>query len=124
MTHDPPRDLSGLIPEWSFTHVFLHKATVYHQLKDLKHDGFDIFVNLCEGHLDWDVPSIDVIHALDSLGLPYTGPAADRYETRKEMLKVVARCAGVRTPPHVLARSVADVSEAAARLRFPFRQTR
>lgn len=118
-THDPPRDLSGLIPEWSFTHVFLHKATVYHQLKDLKHDGFDIFVNLCEGHLDWDVPSIDVIHALDSLGLPYTGPAADRYETRKEMLKVVARYAGVRTPPHVMARSVADVSEAATRLRFP-----
>ena len=28
-THDPQRDLSGLIPEWTFTHVFLHKATVY-----------------------------------------------------------------------------------------------
>ena len=80
--------------------MFLHKATVYHQLKDLKHDGFDIFVNLCEGHLDWDVPSIDVIHALDSLGLPYTGPAADRYETRKEMLKVVA----VRRGSHAAAR--------------------
>lgn len=118
-THDPPRDLSGLVPEWSFTHVLLDKATVYRQLKELKHDGFDIFVNLCEGHLDWDVPSIDVIHALDSLGLPYTGPAADRYETRKEMLKVVARYAQVRTPPHVLARSTEDVARAAARLRFP-----
>lgn len=118
-THDPPRELSGLVPEWSFTHVFLHKATVYTQLKDLKHDGYDIFVNLCEGHLDWDVPSIDVIHALDSLGLPYTGPAADRYETRKEMLKIVARYAQVRTPPHVLARSDEDVAQAAARLRFP-----
>jgi D-alanine-D-alanine ligase-like ATP-grasp enzyme len=118
-THDPPRDLTALVPEWSFTHVFLHKATVYAQLRDLKHEGFDIFVNLCEGHLDWDVPSIDVIHALDSLGLPYTGPAADRYETRKEMLKVVARYAQVHTPPHVLARSAADVATAAERLRFP-----
>lgn len=118
-THDPPRNLSALVPEWSFTHVQLHKATVYRQLKDLKHDGYDIFVNLCEGHLDWDVPSIDVIHALDSLELPYTGPAADRYETRKEMLKVVARYAQVRTPPHAMARSAADVAGAAARLRFP-----
>jgi D-alanine-D-alanine ligase len=53
------------------------------------------------------------------LGLPYTGPGADRYETRKEMLKVVARYARVRTPPHVMARSASDVSEAATRLRFP-----
>ena len=28
---------------------------------------YDIFVNLCEGYLDWDIPSIDVIQALDSL---------------------------------------------------------
>jgi len=118
-THDPARDLSGLVPEWTFTHVALHKATVYRQLKDLKHDGYDIFVNLCEGHLDWDVPSIDVIHALDSLGLPYTGPAADRYETRKEMLKIVARYADVRTPRYVLAHSAAEATPAATRLRFP-----
>lgn len=118
-THDPPRDLSGLVPDWAFTHVFLHKATVYSQLRNLKHEGFDIFVNLCEGHLDWDVPSIDVIHALDSLGLPYTGPGADRYETRKEALKIVARYARVRTPAYVLARSAADASMAAKSLRFP-----
>jgi D-alanine-D-alanine ligase-like ATP-grasp enzyme len=118
-THDPPRDLSALVPEWSFTHVLLNKATVYSQLKDLKREGFDIFVNLCEGHLDWDVPSIDVVHALDSLGLPYTGPGADRYETRKEMLKIVARYAQVHTPPHVLARTADDVATAAESLRFP-----
>jgi D-alanine-D-alanine ligase-like ATP-grasp enzyme len=118
-THDPPRDLSGLVPEWQFTHVLLNKATVYSQLRDLKREQFDIFVNLCEGHLDWDVPSIDVIHALDSLELPYTGPGVDRYETRKEALKIVARYARVRTPAYVMARSAADVSTAAERLMFP-----
>ena len=61
-THDPPRDLSALIPEWSFTNLFLDKATVYAQLSHAKKEGYDIFVNLCEGHLDWDVPSNDVIH--------------------------------------------------------------
>jgi len=117
--YDPPRDLSKLVPDWSFTNVFLHKATTYAQLKALKRAGFDIFVNLCEGHLEWDIPSIDVIHALEQLDLPYTGPTADLYEPRKETLKLIARYAQVRSPPHVTARSEADVQRAALGLRFP-----
>lgn len=118
-TYDPPRDLSALVPEWSFTNAFLHKASVYSQLKLLKKQGFDVFVNLCEGHLEWDVPSIDVIHALESLDLPYTGPTPELYEPRKDTLKIIARYAQVDTPPHVTARSMADVERACARLRFP-----
>ncbi len=117
--HDPPRDLSALVPEWQFTHAFLHKATTYDQIKNLKKNNFDIFVNLCEGHLEWDVPSIDVIHALESLDLPYTGPTAALYEPRKDTAKLVARYAGVRTPRHVAARNVADIERAGRNLRFP-----
>lgn len=116
---DPPRDLSSLVPEWSFTHVFLDKATVYAQIKDLKKQRFDIYVNLCEGHLEWDVPSIDVIHALESLDLPYTGPTPALYEPRKDTLKLIARYAQVATPLHVTARGATDVERAAGRLRFP-----
>jgi D-alanine-D-alanine ligase-like ATP-grasp enzyme len=117
--HDPPRNLSALAPDWSFEHVFLDKGTVYRRLKELKKDGFDIFVNLCEGHLEWDVPSIDVIHALESLDVPFTGPPSRLYEPRKEMLKLIARYAQVPTPQFVLARNEADVTRAASRLRFP-----
>jgi D-alanine-D-alanine ligase-like ATP-grasp enzyme len=118
-TYDPPRDLGALVPEWEFTHVFLDKADVYRRLKELKHQPFDVYVNLCEGHLEWDVPSIDVILALESLDLPYTGPTLDLYEPRKETLKLIARYAQVRTPLHVTARGPADVARAARRLRFP-----
>ena len=82
--YDPPRDLAALVPDWSVTNLFLDKATTYRQLKETRRRGFDVYVNLCEGHLEWDVPSVDVIHALDSLGLPYTGPSAALYEPRKE----------------------------------------
>jgi len=116
---DPPRDLSALVPEWTFEHAFLDKASVYRQLKALKRQGFDIFVNLCEGHLEWDVPSVDVIHALESLDLPYTGPTADLYEPRKDMLKLIARYAGVATPAFVVLRAPGDIEAAANRLRFP-----
>ena len=119
LEHDPPRDLSQLVPEWNFEHVFLDKDSVYRRLKELKKDRFDIFVNLCEGHLEWDVPSIDVIHALESLDLPFTGPSSKLYEPRKDMLKLISRYAGVRAPRFVLARTDADVERAIKRLRFP-----
>lgn len=117
--NDPPRDLSHLAPDWQFTHVFLHKSSVYPQLKRLKGKGFDIFVNLCEGHLEWDVPSIEVIHALEMLDLPFTGPTSRLYEPGKASIKTIAAFAGVDTPAHFIVRSVAAVEDALRRLRFP-----
>ncbi len=97
--YDPPRNLSPLLPDHEVDHVFLNKLTTYKQLKQLSKEGYDIFVNLCEGYLEWSVPSIDVIHSLDSLNLPYTGPNAILYDPRKDLMKYVAFTVGVDTPP-------------------------
>ena len=70
--YDPRRDLSGLMSEATIDHVFLNKLTTYKQLKELSGKSYDVFVNLCEGYLEWDIPSIDVIHSLEMLNLPYT----------------------------------------------------
>ena len=75
--YDPPRNLSALLPNDEVDHIFLNKLTTYRQLKELKKKNYDIFINLCEGYLEWEVPSIDVIHSLDLLDLPYTGPSAN-----------------------------------------------
>ena len=81
---------------------------------------YDIFVNLCEGYLDWDIPSLDVIQALDSLGLPYTGPCVRLYDPSKELMKYVAHVRGVSFP----AFAIDDCDDALRRLRFPHvRQT-
>ena len=117
--YDPPRDLSALAPEWQFTHIFLHKATIYNQLKDAKKQNFDIYVNLCEGQLTWDIASVDVIHALESLGLPYTGPTPELYEPRKDVLKLVARYAGVRTPRFAAVSTADEVARTIRNLRYP-----
>ena len=100
--YDPPRDLSALLRGHTVDHVMLDKRTTYAQLKRLSTKGYDIFVNLCEGYLDWDVPSIDVIEALERLGLPYTGPNAALYDPSKSLMKYVAHTAGVRTPSHTV----------------------
>ncbi len=117
--YDPPRDLSSLLPADSVHHVFLNKLTTYKQLKSLSKEGYDIFVNLCEGYLEWEVPSIDVINTLDLLNLPYTGPNAILYDPPKPLMKYVAYCAGVKTPASVDLGSMDDIKEVLAKLSFP-----
>jgi D-alanine-D-alanine ligase-like ATP-grasp enzyme len=117
--YDPPRDLLPLLANDTVDTIFLNKLTVYRQLKELKNKGYDIFVNLCEGYLEWDVPSIDVIYTLELLNLPHTGPSTLLYDPPKELMKYVAYTEGVLTPPYVLVENMNDVETAIEQLRFP-----
>ncbi len=117
--YDPARDLSRLLPGVQVDHVLLNKLTTYKQLKALAHKGYDIFVNLCEGYLEWEVPSIDVIYTLELLGLPFTGPTSDLYDPPKEQMKYVSYCEGINSSEYVLVESEHDAIEAAAQLQFP-----
>jgi D-alanine-D-alanine ligase len=116
---DPPRNLAALLPEHDVRHEFLRKATVYSQLRNLKREGFDIFVNLCEGYLDWDIPSIDVIASLEQLNLPYTGPSQRLFDPSKETMKIVAASQGVRHPKFVALGSQDDPKAVLSALNLP-----
>lgn len=117
--YDPPRELAALIPDAEVHTVFLNKLTTYRQLKELGREGYDIFVNLCEGYLEWEVPSIDVIYTLELLNLPFTGPTTKLYDPPKELMKYLAYCEGVKTPGYVIINELADVDEAVKHLSFP-----
>lgn len=117
--YDPPRDLAPLLPHSSVHNVFLNKLTTYKQLKELSKQGYDIFVNLCEGYLEWEVPSIDVIYSLELLDMPFTGPTTQLYDPPKELMKYLAYCEGVKTPGYVIINELSDVDEAVKHLQFP-----
>ncbi len=117
--YDPPRDLSPLLPEHEFRHVFVQKISTFSQIQALAREGFDVFVNLCEGYRDSDVPSIDVIQALEYFDLPFTGPTSALYDPPKDLMKRVARWAGVDTPAWVVADDETGAADALAHLRFP-----
>jgi D-alanine-D-alanine ligase len=117
--YDPPRDLSPLLPEHEFHHEFLSKTSAFSQVKALQRRGFDIYVNLCEGYRDSDVPSIDVIHALEDLNLPFTGPTSRLYDPPKDLMKLVALSSGVEVPAWQLVGPGDNALAAANGLRFP-----
>lgn len=117
--YDPPRDLQRLLPGHQVDHIFLNKLTTYKQLNELRYAGYDIFVNLCEGYLDWDIPSIDVIYAMEMLNLPFTGPTSRLYDPSKELMKYVAFTEDTLTPRYALVDKSKDLSIAVRKLQYP-----
>ena len=117
--YDPPRNLSALLPNLEFDHVTLNKLTTYKQLLELSTKGYDCFVNLCEGYLDWEVPSIDVIYTLELLNLPFTGPTTLLYDPPKELMKYVAYTEHVATADYALIETIDDLQQQIKHLHFP-----
>ena len=117
--YDPKRDLCHLMPEADIDHVNLNKLTTYKQLKKLKKKKYDVFINLCEGYLDWEIPSIDVIYSLELLNLPYTGPNTLLYDPSKELMKYVAYTVGINTPPYALVTNEENLTQQIAHLKYP-----
>ncbi len=117
--YDPARDLSHLLPGDEVDHVLLNKLSTYKQLKDLKKKNYDIFINLCEGYLEWSVPSIDVIYYMEMLNLAFTGPSSVLYDPPKDVMKYVAYTEGINTPAFALIESLEDIVKECAHLKYP-----
>ena len=117
--YDPPRDLSALLPDAETDHVFLNKLTTYNQLKQLSKKKYDVFVNLCEGYLEWEIPSVEVIYFLELLDLPFTGPSSVLYDPPKVLMKYVAYTQGVDTPAFALIENKEEIAHSCRHLVYP-----
>ena len=117
--YDPARDLSHLMPGATFDHVLLNKLFTYKQLRELKKKNYDIFVNLCEGYLEWSIPSVDVIYYMELLNLPFTGPTSVLYDPPKDLMKYVAYTVGIKTPAFALIESLDSIEEECRHLQYP-----
>ncbi|MDX1546426.1 MAG: SET domain-containing protein-lysine N-methyltransferase [Rhodothermales bacterium] len=97
----------------------IHKATAVRQVIALAQRGFDVFINLCDGAWESESPGIEVVQALERVGVPFTGATSAFYDPSREEMKRVCHAYGIPTPAYVQATDPADVERAAERLRFP-----
>ncbi len=116
---DPECDPSRFAPEHQWTHLSLKKATAVQTLLEAHREGFDVFVNLCDGAWDEDRAGIEVTQALEQLGVAFTGAGSRGYDPSRLAMKMAAHSAGVSVPPFVEARTPRDVQRAHETLRFP-----
>ena len=112
---DPIRYLDGHQCE----RHFLHKATAVRQVRELSRQGFDVFLNLCDGAWEEDRPGIEVVQALERLGLAFTGATSSFYEPSRQAMKRVCHYWDIGTPAYIIASNADDVEFAANSLEFP-----
>lgn len=113
---DPSRHLDD---RHECVRVDLRKATAVREVTRLSRQGFDVFFNLCDGAWDEDRPGIEVVEALERLGVAYTGPTPAFYEPSRDAMKRVCHAWGILTPPGVTVREEADLDRVLATFRFP-----
>lgn len=116
---DPYLDPSRWMPEHTWTRALLTRANAEATIDRLATEGFDVFVNLCDGDPDEDLAGVEVIEHLARRGLAFTGADARFYAMSRADFKRTYVQAGISSPEHVFVSDVAMAERAAERLRFP-----
>ena len=93
---DPECSPAPYLPGHEVVNVTLDKATVATQLTALAKQGFDVFVNLCDGAWDEDRAGLEVVALLEKLDVPYTGAGAFLPSLRAFLLSPPASKARVK----------------------------
>lgn len=116
---DWPCDPRPWLPEADWHVETLEKATSAQAVRAQSHREFDVFFNMCDGPAGEDRPGIEVVRALESLKVPFTGASSAFFEPTRARMKRACRQIGLATPASVLARTERHVDRAAEKLRFP-----
>lgn len=114
-------DASRWLPRFEWTTHLVEKASAGATVDKLVAQGFDVFVNLCDGEPDEDIAGAEVSERLEWQGVAFTGADARcaRFGSSRQSLKELCRAVGVDTPAYAFLRSDEDLDAASAALRFP-----
>jgi D-alanine-D-alanine ligase-like ATP-grasp enzyme len=114
-----PIELAEYGPRHAYAHHELTKTSAVRDLKQLAGQGFDVFLNRCDGAWDEARPGVEVVGALERLELAFTGAGTTFYEPSREAMKLVCHYLGIPYPRGVAIRDRDEIALVTQRLRFP-----
>lgn len=102
-------------------------APVYDKIKALAESNeFDVFLNICEGYEFEDEEddelgylAVEVVEALEALGLPFTGADSNCFDPTREEMQAVAEDHGVSFVKGYQVKSVEEAEKLVGNLRYP-----
>lgn len=85
---------------------------------------FDVYLNICEGYekdpdSEWQYQGIDVVRALESLNLPFTGADSKFFDPTREEMQAAADAHGVGFAKGYRVTSVEEAQKLVKNLRYP-----
>lgn len=57
----------------------ISKVDAFKEISQIKSEGFDLIINLCDGAQIENRAGVEVIEYLEYFGIPFTGPRRDFY---------------------------------------------
>ncbi|HEY6339905.1 MAG TPA: hypothetical protein VIY49_00305 [Bryobacteraceae bacterium] len=120
---EPDCDPARYLPEHECTNFRIAKATAVRDVAAIARQGFELAINLCDGAWDEDRAGIEVVQALERIGMAFTGAGSAFYDPSRESMKMACHSVGVAFPAYWIVRGRPNledaVEDAAAALRFP-----
>jgi D-alanine-D-alanine ligase len=117
--HDPLMDPRPWLEGHNVELHPLHKNTSKDEVAALATQGFDVFINLCDGGEGEDTAGIDVVHALEALHLPFTGASSTSFDPSRDETKQACKAAGILTPRGITTSNADDATSIEKTLHFP-----
>jgi D-alanine-D-alanine ligase-like ATP-grasp enzyme len=114
-----PVEVSVYGPRHEYAYHEVTKGTAVRELRRLAREGFDVFLNLCDGAWDEARPGIEVVGALERLELAFTGAGTPFYEPSREAMKLACHYLDIPFPRGVAVRGGDESESVMERLRFP-----
>lgn len=113
--YDPSPHMNGY--KWK-QHLVDHK-NVERQLRDLRNEGVEVFLNLCDGTPDDALSGIGLVQAMEKLGLAFTGADSKFFDPSRQEMKAYAKKFNVPATNWAMLDRVEDVERVTKRLHFP-----
>lgn len=117
--NDVPYDPSPHMNGYKWKHYLVDPKNVEKQIRDLRNEGVDVFLNLCDGTPDDALSGIGLVQAMEKLGVAFTGADSKFFDPSRQEMKAYAKKSNVPVPSWVMVNRVEDVERVAKRLRFP-----
>jgi D-alanine-D-alanine ligase len=100
-------------------------APVKEKIRALADSGkYDVYLNICEGYEleendETGYQGIEVVHALEELGLPFTGADSNCFDPTREEMQAIADANGIGFARGYQVKSVEEAEKLVGNLRFP-----
>jgi D-alanine-D-alanine ligase-like ATP-grasp enzyme len=116
---DPSCVPDRYLPGHEYLSFQIRKTTAIRQVVDIARTKVDVVINLCDGAWDEDRAGIEVVQALERLGVAFTGAGSSFYDPSREAMKMACHSAGVKFPAYVIAHDDHEAGRALERLCMP-----